>query len=52
MEQKMKDIPKTRKEAERQKGPIPLTALFLTIGLLGVFLLFFGPAFVAMFQQT
>jgi hypothetical protein len=46
MKQELSDVPKTKEEARRQKGPIPLTAIFLAIGLAVVFILFFLPAFI------
>ena len=39
----MPDIPHTWREYNRQKGPIPLTAIFLALGLIAVFILFFLP---------
>jgi hypothetical protein len=41
-QQELKDIPKTKAEERRQKGPVPMTAIFLALGLLAVFLFFFG----------
>ncbi len=42
MEQKIPDTPHTKAGYKRQKGPIPLSALFLALGLLAVFVLFWG----------
>ena len=44
MGQALKDIPKTPEEERRQKGPVPLNAVFLVIGLFLVFLLYYSPA--------
>lgn len=41
-QQELKDIPKTPQEARRQKGPVPLMAIFLALGLFAVLFLFFG----------
>ena len=46
MTNEMKDTPRTKRETERQKGPIPLVAILLVLGLLAAFLLFFVPALV------
>lgn len=48
-QQAMKDVPKTAKEYRRQKGPIPLAAILLSIGLVIVFLLYFMPAIISSF---
>lgn len=42
MQQELKDIPRTQQEVRRQKGPIPLNAILLVVGLGAVLLLFFG----------
>ena len=39
-QQALKDIPKTPQEAKRQKGPIPLNAIFLVLGLFAVLVLY------------
>lgn len=52
MEQRMPDIPKTHREAQRRKGPTPLIAIFLVMGLIAACLLFFGPAFIGTFQEN
>lgn len=39
-QQALKDIPKTTEQAKRQKGPIPLNALFIVFGLLAVLVLY------------
>jgi hypothetical protein len=44
-EHEMADIPETRREAQRQKGPIPANAIFLVFALCVAFFLFFGPPF-------
>jgi hypothetical protein len=46
MKQKLTDPPKTWKEAERQKRPVPLLAIALCFALIGAFILFIGPALV------
>jgi hypothetical protein len=52
MEQKIPDTPRTMAEYKRQKGPIPLSALFLAIGLLAVFALFWGlPLLESLFEN-
>ncbi len=40
--QALKNVPKTEEAVRRQKGPIPLNAIFLCLGLLAVLFLFFG----------
>jgi len=44
MGQELSDIPKSKTETERHKGPIPLAGILLAFGLLAVFILFFFPA--------
>ena len=44
MKQKMSDIPKTKAEENRQRGPIPLTAVFLMIALAAAGAFFIVPA--------
>jgi hypothetical protein len=46
MKQELEDVPATQREAERRKGPIPPSAIFLAIGLVAVLILFFGPAII------
>ena len=48
-QQSLKDIPQTPQEYRRQKGPIPPVAIFLVLGLLAVFLLFFGAPILDIF---
>lgn len=45
MKQRLSDPSETRRDAERQKGPIFLLVIFLCLGLLAAFLLFFVPAY-------
>ncbi|HEY8190863.1 MAG TPA: hypothetical protein VIG74_00460 [Alphaproteobacteria bacterium] len=44
-DQRLSDPPRTKKEARRQKGPVPVTAIFLALAFIVVLALFFGPAF-------
>jgi hypothetical protein len=44
--QQLEDVPRTKNEERRQKGPMPLTAVFLCLGLAAVCVLFFGPALI------
>jgi hypothetical protein len=53
MKQKMSDIPKTKAEEDRQRGRIPLIAIFLALGLFAAWALFAFPAFQSgAFQAT
>lgn len=45
MKQALTDDPKTPEEARRQRGPVPLLAIFLAIGLALAFIFFFLPVF-------
>ena len=45
MGQALKDIPETGQEEKRQRGPIPLNAIFLVLGLFLVFLFYYAPVF-------
>lgn len=46
MGQALKDVPKNRLEYERQKGPVPLTAIMLVFALIAAFLAFYGPTII------
>lgn len=46
MNQQLSDPPETKAEAERRKSAPPPIALFIALGLVGAFLLFFVPAYV------
>jgi hypothetical protein len=41
-QQALKDIPKTPQEYRRQKGPVPMIAIFLVIALFAVLFFFWG----------
>lgn len=45
MSQSMTTPPKTAQEYKRQKGPVPLIAILLALGLIAAGILFFLPAF-------
>lgn len=47
-DQALKDVPRNDpKEYKRQKGPLPLAAILLPVGLIAVFLLYYMPAIVS-----
>lgn len=52
MGQALKDVPRNRAEYERQKGPMPPSAVLLLIGLFCVFLFFFGPPLLATITEA
>ncbi|MCE7886634.1 MAG: hypothetical protein DYH13_03915 [Alphaproteobacteria bacterium PRO2] len=52
MKQALEDDPKTPQEAARQRGPMPLTAIFLVLGLIAAFLFFFVPALFPQFAEN
>jgi hypothetical protein len=41
-QQALKDVPENANEYRHQKGPIPLNAIFLALGLFAVLFFFFG----------
>jgi len=45
MGQAIKDVPKTKQEYRRQKGPVPIWAIMLAICLIAAFIFFFLPVF-------
>lgn len=51
MRQALKEDPKTIREAEEQRGPIPLAAIALMIFLAAAFALYFIPPLVGVTDQ-
>ena len=45
MSQRMTTPPKTAQEYRRQKGPVPLIAILLALGLIAAGVLYFLPVF-------
>jgi hypothetical protein len=44
MGQAIKDVPKTKQEFRRQRGPVPVWAIVMALCLIAAFVFFFLPA--------
>lgn len=44
MKQALSDIPRSQKEVNRRKGPVPLAAILLAAGLMAVLIAYYFPA--------